>query len=89
MITVNFDHFTVVGGNYCKVRHFSKTFASLSQVAKFMYDNRTRSSDNQDRINSIYLSRFNKCSGLTMREMKILYRKYIALCERNINHGSL
>lgn len=89
MITVNFDHFTVVGGNYYKVRHFSKTFASLSQVAKFIYDNRTCSDDKQYRIKSIYLSKFNECSGLTLRECKIVHRKYTALCERNINHGSL
>ena len=47
MIKVNFDHFTVIGGNYCKVRHFSKAFDSLSQVAKFIYDNRTCSDDKQ------------------------------------------
>lgn len=73
MIKVNFDHFTVIGGNYCKVRHFSKAFDSLSQVAKFIYDNRTCSDDKQDRIKSIYLSKFNEFSELTRRERKIKY----------------
>lgn len=79
MVAVNFNHYTVVGGSYCKVRHFSKTFDNLSQVAKFIHDNRMSLPDKHSRITSIYL---NKCSGLTKRELKILNCKYGALYKR-------
>ena len=79
MLTVNFNHFTVAGGTYCKVRHFSKTFDNLSQVAKFIYDHRMQLPDKYGRMTSIYL---NKHSGLTNRELKILNTKYGSLCNR-------
>lgn len=79
MLTVNFNHFTVAGGTYCKVRHFSKTFDNLSQVAKFIYDHRMQLPDKHGRMTSIYL---NKRSGLTTRELKILNSKYGSLCNR-------
>lgn len=83
---VNFKHYTVIG-SYCRVRHFSKTFDSLSQVAKFIDDNRMDKPDKHGRVKAIYLS---NSSGLTKQELKILNNKYRALYNRRFaKNGSV
>lgn len=86
MIKVNFKRYLVVG-SYCKVRHFSREFDSLSEVAKFMDDHIMSLPDSHGRLKAIYL---DKESGLTNREWKILNNKYRSLYARRYpKHGSV